>query len=517
MRHNWVALGIGLLMLASCADNSGTTGLMVGNGDSARQTQGFSLRLLEDGSGAACQPGEAWLEPQTATDGTLTMEVHISGAKGLNALYCAVDYDAGNYSPVSAAASGLLGERGEILELAVLSEPGMAYLGQVQASAGGVAAPFAGDGTAARFVFREGKFTSEKRVSRAPEGEWNEFSMLYDQGTSQNYWLFTSAGDYNQDGEVGIQDLTPLASRFGNSTEIPNWKTGYTGGDYRSLVVDGDHNGEINQGDISVIAMNFGVKFDHYCVFTSDDPTAYPLDSNGSAAVSLAGEYSIADAVTTTSIVTKHFRLDQSVGLEDYAWIIPYDAEGNAGQVSLLRPSGNWNGQLCEPDHASPTWWDGETNTVSWFMVLPGDYDQNGETGTADQVPLFLQYDERGPFEVDSASYVADGNQDGVINSLDAEVIKQYFVFRITDYAVYTSNDISDYPALPVSSSKIGPIAYLITYGSSSQDLFTEHGRRYFTYSFTEEDLKRYVWIRPVSSGREGTPGELIDTQADTN
>ncbi len=76
-------------------------------------------------------------------------------------------------------------------------------------------------------------------------------------------WRYYNVGDYNQDGSVGIADITPLAMHYGE---------GWVTGEENSLpaVVDGSGNGTVDIADVTPIAMNFGVDCASYEVQISD-------------------------------------------------------------------------------------------------------------------------------------------------------------------------------------------------------------------------------------------------------
>ncbi len=76
-------------------------------------------------------------------------------------------------------------------------------------------------------------------------------------GTYSLTWHYCNLGDYNQDGTVGIADITPLAMHYGESWED---------GEENSLpaVVDGSRNKEVDIADVTPIAMNFGVEVASY-------------------------------------------------------------------------------------------------------------------------------------------------------------------------------------------------------------------------------------------------------------
>lgn len=82
-------------------------------------------------------------------------------------------------------------------------------------------------------------------------------------GTMNLTWHYYCSGDYNQDGSVGISDITPLAMHYGETHEEGEMNS-------FAAVVDGSGDLAVNIADITPIAMNFGVNFAGYFVETSD-------------------------------------------------------------------------------------------------------------------------------------------------------------------------------------------------------------------------------------------------------
>lgn len=117
-----------------------------------------------------------------------------------------------------------------------------------------------------------------------PKGEANRVNDLaiVDNGDSTHslIWHYRSLGDYNQDGNVGIADITPLAQHFGGQWTVGEENT-------LAAVIDGSGNKAIDIADVTPIAVNFGSQVDHYAVEGSDTSDsgfalveAYPLPAS---------------------------------------------------------------------------------------------------------------------------------------------------------------------------------------------------------------------------------------------
>ncbi|MCH7471738.1 hypothetical protein IIA79_02160, partial [bacterium] len=77
-------------------------------------------------------------------------------------------------------------------------------------------------------------------------------------------WSYRNHGDYDQNGEVNIADLTPVGQNFGAMIGDPGWAA--------AQVADGDGNGEVNIADISPIGQNFLASVEGYVLQTSQTP-----------------------------------------------------------------------------------------------------------------------------------------------------------------------------------------------------------------------------------------------------
>jgi PKD repeat protein len=103
----------------------------------------------------------------------------------------------------------------------------------------------------------------DKIVSTPPTGPDNavpDFAITdTGGGTADLTWHYYNKGDYNQDGTVGVSDITPLAMHFGEGWAIGQENT-------LPAVVDGSGDGTVNIADVTPIAMNFGVEAASYVI-----------------------------------------------------------------------------------------------------------------------------------------------------------------------------------------------------------------------------------------------------------
>ncbi|MCB1217141.1 PQQ-binding-like beta-propeller repeat protein [bacterium] len=134
-------------------------------------------------------------------------------------------------------------------------------------------------------------------------------------------------------------------------------------------------------------------------------------------------------------------------------------------------------------------------NTLSWRGQLDGDYNQDGEVGLADLVPLSRHLGERAPFEADSIQQLLDGDGNGEVNIADVQVIARNYGRRITHYAVLGSNEARDHPA---DSGTAGPGALLL--GELETADGTGGGRLAYSWLLDRQAGWTY-WVTALDSG----------------
>ena len=86
------------------------------------------------------------------------------------------------------------------------------------------------------------------------------------------FWEYGVTGDYDQNGEVNVADITPIAIDFQASDADPDWDN--------HRMADGDDNGEVNLSDITQIVINFGDTLGQY-ILESAPGTAGPWTEIG--------------------------------------------------------------------------------------------------------------------------------------------------------------------------------------------------------------------------------------------
>lgn len=129
----------------------------------------------------------------------------------------------------------------------------------------------------------------QKLTASAPTGERNavldlaaiQFNADATPEPTASYitlsWTERLAGDYDQNGEVSISDLTALGQNFGRSVDylpvsgedgLANLPSGSADDEnFRLARVDGDGNGVINISDVTAIAQHFQQRLDGYRIY----------------------------------------------------------------------------------------------------------------------------------------------------------------------------------------------------------------------------------------------------------
>lgn len=95
-------------------------------------------------------------------------------------------------------------------------------------------------------------------VSQAPIGD-----LAFDSTIEQQLnWTYYFNGDYDQNGEVNISDITAIGQNYGKTSSHLDWA--------KARVADGDNNGEVNIADITPIGANFGSRVTRFVLYSSD-------------------------------------------------------------------------------------------------------------------------------------------------------------------------------------------------------------------------------------------------------
>ena len=160
-----------------------------------------------------------------------------------------------------------------------------------------------------------------------PEDDRSQALLSFDQETAQLSWYCYCTGDYNQDGMVTVNDITPLGQNFNAAGPF----------DPASALscVDGDKNGMINVSDITPIGQNFNCSVTGYNIYTSLSAGDYPGSNtagNGGASLVAMLPY------PSTAAAGQRKRCSQSLANPQpaaYVWVRPTDG-GSEGTPSNM-------------------------------------------------------------------------------------------------------------------------------------------------------------------------------------
>ena len=163
----------------------------------------------------------------------------------------------------------------------------------------------------------------------------------------------------------------------------------------------------------------------------------------------------------------------------------------------------------------------GDDRELSWSLVLPGDYDQNGEVGISDLAPLGRFYGSKAeqdfpsalaggplgsPFPYDLAESVVDGDGNGQIGLPDVSVIAQNFGRSLDSYLIFGSSDPFDYPAY----AKNREIAAQGIVNLAQATGIPSRERRHFSLRLTDYDDAFSYWVRPALKGSPGAVSNAV-------
>jgi thiol-disulfide isomerase/thioredoxin len=256
-----LVIWIAALAVACSTTNSSTTGIP--NWDD----RDLSFNVSTDTGAGTFKPV---LDVQETAEGA-TVTITAENAQELSSAFLHLSYNPGRYTPDRVEVGTFLGEDDQVISLAVTDVAGDVPVGLVQVPASGIT-PASGSGVLATVYFSAQPFTAARQVSaEAPTGSANAVDDLtivsQDSSTASLRWTEKNVGDYDNNSEVNIADLSPLALFFGQTVSS-------TADPEHARMVDGDRNGEITLADITPIGQNFGNSINGYIVYTDGGNSA---------------------------------------------------------------------------------------------------------------------------------------------------------------------------------------------------------------------------------------------------
>lgn len=335
-------------LLLACGRGSGAL-------DAISSDKDFSLQLLPETYGFGGSAREISFSRSESAAG-VSIELRASGAQGLKALYAELRYDPEHYSLRDCQFSDEFLPAGQRLELSRLAEPGRLALGclslrpQELHSRG-----LSGDAVLVRLNFAPHAEDALRRVSTPPVDDNSRGSCSYDAGNGILTWPYYNSGDYDQNGVVAVQDLTPIGIHFGDP--VPESAPGVSDSGSALDVIDGSRDHTINVQDLTSIGVNFGHRVDHYAIYAAADDSAYPAGNTAASSLSPIQDLPLSAAQGDTT--SKRASFGAAIPVEflgDVFWVRPVDSGGNEGTPSLTSEGGGGgfsiNGKITEDTDA---------------------------------------------------------------------------------------------------------------------------------------------------------------------
>jgi len=198
---------------------------------------------------------------------TTTLSVRIEQAVDVKGVLFTLRFPARDFHAGAVEFGSFLGGLDEVVALAITSQPGEVPVALVRVRPD-TAVGVSGSGEIVRIALQPGPVTPPRSISRAPDGNANKpwDLTLLETGIPDHYqlrWHEVNTGDGNNDGNVNIQDVTPIAMRFGAWTDDG-------GNDEWDDLIDANRDRVINIADVTGIAMNFGTQLAGYNIYFAD-------------------------------------------------------------------------------------------------------------------------------------------------------------------------------------------------------------------------------------------------------
>lgn len=225
----------------------------------------FSMRILDE-SYFNNSSAQFRLDIVEETD-SIVASIHVDDAQDLRAAYVELTYDPRFYSPRDVTADGMLAQPDQLISLSVTQLPGIVGYGEVLINPD-ESQGYNGSGLLASVEFTRSPFTASRSAKDAPDDNLSRTTLEFLDATS-TFWYYYSTGDYDQNGETNIADLTPLGRHFGEIGPFDESSV--------QSVIDYDSNEVINISDITGIGIGYGSTVSQYSFYESiNHETDYP-------------------------------------------------------------------------------------------------------------------------------------------------------------------------------------------------------------------------------------------------
>ena len=356
-------------------------------GNPDREVARFSLNVWDESYVGSASAQDFTLNVEDQGESVL-VDINVDNAQDLKALYFDMAYDPALYRPMVVEPTKAMGDKSNLLQMTYLQERGKLYHGQVIANYEWREG-LSGDAMVAQVLFLKQPAVNSRSISAAgPPVAPSAATTLTGTAPDTLDWRYFNTGDYDQNSEVNIADLTPLGANLGASS-APDADFDVN---TAMSAIDGDFNGELNIADLTPIGANFQASCGGgYNIYESLDPAdagATPSDPNGAGAT-LTGTIIFADA-TGTAADRKAFQYTIAAPTANaYYWVRPTNGSadgirsnlvfGNVAEAPVLaitNPPASGSGTAVSPYVCDVT------TDYTFTLTDPTDGDVSGDAGT---------------------------------------------------------------------------------------------------------------------------------------
>lgn len=209
-------------------------------------------------------------------NGDYHLVVHMRDAPVLTSIFIYVRYHDDKWHPRNCEPGSMFGFEGDRLWFTKLDVPGVVFAGMARVRPDVNGGTKVSEGVLCEIAFNPRPFDFKPFwLDHAPDWRRNQPRNVQAYQDPQTctpviYWEETNEGDFNNDGEVSVTDILPVALRYGRfSTDGLE--------DTWDQLVDGNADGEINRRDVWLLEANYGALLQGYRVYRR--PAGSPLSA----------------------------------------------------------------------------------------------------------------------------------------------------------------------------------------------------------------------------------------------
>jgi len=239
-----------------------------GDSESYIVNDSFGLALLDRYDKALSHPDRVVSLDKLDKEDSALLTITSKAGRLPDDLFMAVNYDSSQWSFKGASYGGAMGDNA--IHIECIASSGVLNLGVARMKdERGVKN---GDGAEAdrviyTLLFAKGAESAMRAVCSAPVEEHNKVVDLSGEDLGNNTvrltWTEINIGDYDNSGEVGVPDITPIAVHFLETPATADNPELF-------ILIDGDNSDEIGISDITPIANNYLNLISGYLVFRDD-------------------------------------------------------------------------------------------------------------------------------------------------------------------------------------------------------------------------------------------------------